>query len=139
MATGEIISAEIGDAWQGPLPSERARSLLNSDEVDCSCLGDLIKVLEAADPSTPVRYGFGKPDSYRGDYCDVAFAPVENTTIGEMLEHARAALGATFHGYKGGEYEMGELTQVWICEYGTSYQSQGIGNLLVRMWIGGGR
>lgn len=53
-----------------------------------------------------VRYGFGKPFSWRGIYAEVCFEPVEYTTVGEMLEHARSAVGATFTGWKGGEFTM---------------------------------
>ncbi len=65
-------------------------------------LGDLIKQLEEYNPNTVVPLGFGAPHSYRGDYYSVAFEPVEVTTIGEMLEHAKSALGATSQGTKVG-------------------------------------
>lgn len=81
-------------------------------------LGDLIKQLKDYNPNTVVPLGFGAPHSYRGDYYSVAFEPVEVTTIGEMLEHAKSALGATFTGYKGGEYKMEEYSECWIADYG---------------------
>ena len=35
-----------------------------------------------------------------------------------MLKHAKSALGATFPGWKGGEYTMNEHTPVYIGKYG---------------------
>jgi hypothetical protein len=52
-------------------------------------LSDVIDFLEKYDPATPVRFGFGCPNSYRGYYEDVAFEPADNTTVGEMLAHAK--------------------------------------------------
>lgn len=81
-------------------------------------LGELIRYLELLPPDQPVDVGFGRPHSYRGYYEDLAFEPVANTTIGNMLAAARSALGATFEGYKGGDYVMGERTDCWLAEYG---------------------
>ena len=97
-------------------------------------LEDLIKWLEQQNPDSTVPHGFGKPDSYRGYYDEVAFAPKENVTFGEMLGHARDALGTTFTGYKGGEYTMHEYTDCWIAEYGTS-EGDKIGPTLKAMWL----
>ena len=88
-------------------------------------LGDLIKQLEEYNPDTKVPLGFGAPHSYRGDYYSVAFEPVEVTTIGEMLEHAKSALGATFTGYKGGEYTMDDWAACYIAAYGCSGETLG--------------
>lgn len=96
-------------------------------------LSELIEFLEQLPKDHIVRYGFGEPDSYRGYYEDVAFKPVENTTIGDMLEHARSALGKTFSGYKGGDFLMNEDTDCWIAEYGTS-RGDKIGPTLMKYW-----
>lgn len=50
-----------------------------------------------------------------------------------MLEHAKSALGATFTGYKGGEYTMNEYTDCWIAEYGEG-DGDKIGPTLMKMW-----
>lgn len=81
-------------------------------------LGELIIQLKGVDPDTPVRLGFSSPHSYRGYYNQVAFAPKLNTTAGEMLKCAEDALGSTYSGYKGGEYEMGEWTAAWLANHG---------------------
>lgn len=81
-------------------------------------LGEIIKHLEGLPRDQSVAEGFGNPHSYRGYYEDLAFEPVENTTVGEMLDAAREALGQTFGGYKGGDYHMDEGTDCWLAEYG---------------------
>lgn len=81
-------------------------------------LGKLIQWLEQQDPNRIVTDGFGGPHSDRGSYDELAFDPVEETTFGEMLAHAKSALGKKFTGYKGGEFLMDEYTPVLIGNYG---------------------
>ena len=81
-------------------------------------LQKLIDALAAADQTYIAPLGFGSPHSYRGNYFDIAFEPESNVTVASMLAHAKSALGATFRGYKGGEYTMGEYTDCYIAQYG---------------------
>jgi hypothetical protein len=81
-------------------------------------LGDLITRLEAADPDQTVRQGFNHPHSYRGDYMDLAFEPAANITVADMLAAARSALGATYQGWKGGDFTMSEHTWCWLSAEG---------------------
>lgn len=92
-------------------------------------LGELIEELEKVDPDHVCSVGFGEPHSDRGDYADLAFSPARNVTVGSMLAHARSALGATFEGYKGGDFTMGEWTDVLIGEWGDC--GENIGSLLI--------
>lgn len=94
-------------------------------------LKDIIEELEKWDRDLMVRPGFGAPHSDRGDYSELAFDPTEQATVGEMLDHARSALGRTFEGWKGGEYIMNEWTPCHIGAYGTCGES--IGPLTVRL------
>lgn len=98
-------------------------------------LGELIDGLQAA-PRKDVEVVFDfcgiiptTFDSWRGVYADLALGwEVEqwdherkayNTcTVGELLERANNAIDTTFHGYKGGEYQMGGDTPVWVDNYG---------------------
>ena len=89
-------------------------------------LSELIKFLKKHDQSTVVPLGFGSPHSYRVYYDELAFEPREDTTVGEMLDSAEQALGATYMGYKGGEFTMCEHTNVWLARYGSSGESIGI-------------
>lgn len=81
-------------------------------------LGALIAALEAADQTHVAPMGFGEGMSYRGYYDELAFEPKPNVTVAEMLASAKACLEATFTGYKGGEYTMHDVTDVWISRYG---------------------
>jgi len=51
-----------------------------------------------------------------------------------MLKAARLALGATFKGYKGGEYTMFEWTHCWLAQYGCSGET--IGPILLGFMLG---
>ena len=97
-------------------------------------LQDLIEWLESQNQDAVVPYGFGEPMSYRGYYDNVAFRPVENARIGDMLDHAKSALGATFEGYKGGEYKMEAHTDCWIAHYGSAGGDL-IGPTLISYWV----
>lgn len=81
-------------------------------------LQELIDALAAADQNHVAPLGFAEPMSYRGYYYDVAFEPAHNVTVASMLAHAKSALGATFMGYKGGDYTMGPYTDCYIAGWG---------------------
>ena len=81
-------------------------------------LREVIDVLQCFPRDFKVAVGFCAGDSYRGYYNQIAFAPATDTTVGQMLEHAKACDGATFTGYKGGDYTMGLDTDCNIAEYG---------------------
>lgn len=93
-------------------------------------LEDLIKALGELDPELLVPWGFTNPHSYRGFYEDLAFEPAENVSFGAMLADAQKARGTTYVGYKGGNYEMKDYTDVWIAPYGS--EGEGIGPTLIR-------
>lgn len=78
-------------------------------------LTNLIKTLEAEpDQDRVVGHGFLYPHSYRGHYHDLAFQDARNVSIAEMSAVARSALGATFTGWKGGDFEMHDYSTVWL-------------------------
>lgn len=97
-------------------------------------LGNLIAYLEKEDPTKVVPLGFHRPHSYRGYYDQLAFEPMENVTVGQMLADASSALGRTYQGYKGGSYRMGEYTDVWLSEYGSCGEM--IGPVLLGYMVG---
>jgi hypothetical protein len=95
-------------------------------------LGRLIEKLEKCDSSLPVRFrrlhdeaetpegssprGF---DSYRGYYNRLMLCWDEQLrTVAELLTEARHADGATFMGYKGGDFLMDRQTKVHPALYG---------------------
>ena len=95
-------------------------------------LGQLIARLKKEDADDTVQFDFGglSPThfgSYRGCYEDLALGFTEDscsasraTTVGELLKRAEQCIGATFTGYKGGEYTMGDHTGVWVANPGGS-------------------
>ena len=97
-------------------------------------LDQLIKWLEAQDQAIVCRVGFENPHSYRGYYEDVAFEPKENVKVAGMLESARSAIGQTFGGWKGGEYECGGSERVWFAWRGCTGES--IGPALLSYMVG---
>ena len=88
-------------------------------------LSELIERLEKADPAAVVRNGFSTAHSYRGYYEDLAFEPATSVPVGHMLNCAKAALGKTYCGWKGGEFLMHEYTTVWIAEHGCTGEELG--------------
>ena len=98
------------DGFNMAMQRERARSQMT--------LGKLIKRLSDM-PASVMVDGIGRPHSYRGYYQDLAFQPLPvQVTAAELLNTCRDCMGKVFEGYKGGEFQMGELTPVWIAHYG---------------------
>lgn len=81
-------------------------------------LGELIDELKKRTPNKAVRNGFGSGHTDRGDYCNVAFKPLESTTFGDMLREAESILNTKQPGYKGGDYVMSERVDALIGEWG---------------------
>jgi hypothetical protein len=81
-------------------------------------LGQLILYLKSQPRERVYSSGFGRPDSYRGYYDQVAFRPQTDVTIGEMLDHALNAIGPVFEGWKGGEYTYDTATPCHIADPG---------------------
>lgn len=80
-------------------------------------LGKLIEALSAIDPDTNIA--FADPHSYRGYYSDLAFKRTQfPVRAADLLKVCNGCMGKVFQGYKGGDYVMGELTPLWIAEYG---------------------
>lgn len=95
---------------------------------------DLIKKLEQFPREQKVVKGFNSPHSYRGDYCELAFEPCENTTVGEMLDCCKEAHNSTYNGYKGGEFKMTDGTECYLAYYG--YCGEEIGETLLCYMLG---
>lgn len=86
-------------------------------------LGELAATLRQFDQSLIVEFSDGTNpgdlDSYRGYY---RFISIEHgndpMTVGSLLSRVESSIGATFTGYKGGEYTMSRMTPVWVSDYG---------------------
>jgi len=80
-------------------------------------LGKLIERIESLPDHTMLEMSC--PHSYRGYYQDLAFErPNHPLSKREVLALCKGAMGEVFHGYKGGEYQMGRNTPVWIAAHG---------------------
>lgn len=80
-------------------------------------LSELIEYLEAENEDRILSFGFAHPHSYRGYYDRLAFEPAWNVRVGDMLKDAKESKGKTFMGYKGGDYTMDGMTEVYIAKY----------------------
>lgn len=88
-------------------------------------LGELITKLSKCKQDETVRFDFGGfvPDlvrSYRGyyDHLALGFTNECAPTVADVLGRLRAAVGATFQGYKGGDYVMTAETPMWAANNG---------------------
>ena len=81
-------------------------------------LGEIILKLRSVPSDRVVKLGWDSCHSWRGDYSELAFNPYKNATVGDMLRVAENALGATFGGWKGGEYVMTADTQCYLAKPG---------------------
>lgn len=87
-------------------------------------LGAAIKQLSEIDGATIVKYDGGfhpcSEHSYRGYYSDLALdAKTEPTTAADLLNVLKRAQGATYQGYKGGDFVMGDDTPLWAASWGS--------------------
>lgn len=96
-------------------------------------LGRLIEELEKMPQEGIVSHGFHNPHSYRGYYAELAFEPKENAKVSEMLSCAKEAMGSTYTGWKGGNYEMGEYSDCYITEEGSGGGDM-IGMTIINLW-----
>lgn len=107
-------------------------------------LGELITALTARPLDQEVVFDFcrvqpGRLISWRGVYAMLALTPnfdafkydnprYQNPiTVRELLEELRKAIGATFTGYKGGEFVMDESTFMWVDGMGESTNTAIVG------------
>ena len=79
---------------------------------------EVIGKLKELNPKTIFKDGFHNPHSYRGFYEQLAFEPKEDVSVEDMLSACNEANGNIYEGYKGGEYKMGDWTEVWISKEG---------------------
>lgn len=100
-------------------------------------LGELISELEKRPQEQSICYDFGGllpsyVSSWRGVYAHLALGwedyyqrqrrkpKSERPSVAEILADLKSAVGQTFEGWKGGEFEMGLRTPVWCDNCGTA-------------------
>ncbi|MFB7592381.1 hypothetical protein [Streptomyces sp. NPDC056169] len=100
-------------------------------------LDELITALDVADPTLVLPHGFTNPHSYRGYYDELAFEPATDVPVADMLADARSALGATYTGWKGGDFVMRGYTDCWLAEEGSA-GGETLGPLLLQFMLDAG-
>lgn len=110
-------------------------------------LREIIEYLERflqvhGDRVVPLGWGAGSAHAYRGiaaapsiRFADLGFEPRRNVTVAEMLDEARAALGRSYPGWKGGGFLMHEFVECHIAENGRCSADK-IGPLLLAFLVG---
>lgn len=69
--------------------------------------------IESFPEGTMFKFGISEPFSWRGSYCEVAFAIIKAPMTRErVLERIEEAYTNTFEGYKGGSYTYDNETKV---------------------------
>lgn len=98
-------------------------------------LGELILELSKLNKNLILPIGFSNPHSYRGDYYDLGFEPVQNQRVGDALEAVTSAVDQTYEGWRGGQFTMNVATNCWFAEEGTSVDSESIGRRFLELII----
>lgn len=105
-------------------------------------LGELKATLEQYDLDLPVKLSDesspGDFHSYRGYYEFIAVDKGSDKTVREFLSQVYKAIGASFTGYKGGDFVMTNQTPVWVSEYGEN-SGNGIAGAALKdgvVWLG---
>ncbi len=93
-------------------------------------IGEVIEVLEKADPELDVYFAFcdlvpGEIDSWRGSYdeASIGFIGLQSTSeipkVKDVLANLKESIsGKWFAGYKGGEYQFTKDTPLHVDNYG---------------------
>lgn len=137
---------DLQSILQNHIAAQRAEEMETSEQLT---LGEMIRKLEAISLTYEDHTGETQPklvwfdfaqtypcqlSSWRGSYCELAIEFDYNGRLGgrprpdeahhmeapRLLAMLRSAIGATFTGYKGGDFVMGETTPVWVANYGDS-------------------
>jgi len=76
---------------------------------------DLLEKAVTENPDNPtLPIGLGNPHSWRGAYEELSFEPKPQTNLKDMLEEAKACIGKTFSGHKGGQFTMKAETPIHL-------------------------
>jgi len=83
-------------------------------------------------------WGLTDPKSYRGYYDELAFTKSDGPMqLSQAQANVLEADGATYQGWKGGQYTMGKHTNVHIADHG-QWPGDTLSSLLVEMWLATG-
>lgn len=97
-------------------------------------VGEFIDFLEKVDPEHSVKYDFGYMvpttiDSWRGIYAELALGYAHSKTVddipkvAQLLTSLKECIGKVYQGYKGGHFQMGRTTPLWVDNWGEYSQT----------------
>lgn len=102
-------------------------TIMQQHHVNQMTLGEMLLALARFDDSATVYFDFcgqapTRLTSFRGYYDQLALCHEEDAacTVGALRGWLSAAVGATFTGYKGGDYVMARSTRLWVANFGRS-------------------
>jgi hypothetical protein len=78
----------------------------------------LTAILKELPTDTVFKLGFANPHSYRGYYHQLGLEPLDDIKVTTMIEALEDANGNTYHGWKEGEYLMGDETTCYLANEG---------------------
>lgn len=115
----------LQDQIDRTIKAARAVQFAASDQLNLGQLIDALDAIPLRDEPQRVAFDFeyASPttfDSWRGVYAELALGFDFNTVkrLPDMIAEAKAAVGKTFEGYKGGDFTMTRDTPVWVANYG---------------------
>lgn len=130
----------LQDFLNNAVRQQRQQALKDSPQM---VLGELIKAIEDVgllkNDGTPklicFDFGYMRPtdlDSWRGSYCELALGYTEEgawdaVKADVFLQSLKDAIGKTYQGYKGGDFEMSETTPIWVDNYGMASSTAIVG------------
>lgn len=101
------------------------RKIERSDYQRSLKLGEIIQFLASCDPDKNCQFDFARIglefiNSSRGSYDELAIGYKDNSCrqVKNVLTEFEACVGTSFEGYKGGNYQMGLDTLVWVDNWG---------------------
>lgn len=127
------------------IKAQRALVLAASDQLT---LGELIAKIEPIAEKQKQRITDGREEaqvyfdfeylhptrliSWRGSYAELSLCystEGDAMPVSKFLEKLKEAVGKTFYGYKGGNFQMSRQTPIWVANYGNAGNTAVIGVL----------
>lgn len=131
------MAQELQEIINRQMRAARAAEMAASDQLT---LGQIIDKCEEIrplngddEPRVVFDFEYAFPtgfDSWRGIYAELALCfqfHGDEMRLSDFIAEAKAAVGKTFCGYKGGDYTMTRETPVWVANYGNSGSTAVIG------------
>lgn len=98
-------------------------------------LKELKEYFEQLPKKAKFNFGISKPFSWRGSYDEVAFEILnQKMTREQILKNIRLAYTEKFYGYKGGEYNFSDYTEIHFeSDYGSYTNGEYVANWIAKL------